>query len=148
MAKVWVVAADAAKARLFESEQRSAKDMHELETWVNPELRQPAHDLTSDRPGRSFDSGGEGRHALAESSDVKEVESERFARELVKWLEHSYHEQRFNHLVIAAAPHFLGLLRQNMSKSLHQVISCEISKDICHLTKPEQIRQHLPDFLY
>lgn len=148
MTKVWVVAADAAKARLFESDQRTGQNLRELESWVNPELRLAEQELTTDRAGRGSNSSGEGRHALADSGDVKEVEAERFARELVKWLEHSYHEQRFAHLLVAAAPHFLGLLRQRMSKVLHESISAEISKDICHLEKPEQIRSHLPDFLY
>lgn len=148
MAKAWVVVADAARARIFETDQRSAKEMRELETWVNPELRLSGQELTEDRPGRDMDASGEGRHALVEASDVKEVESERFARELVKWLEHSYHEQRYSHLVVAAAPHFLGLLRQGMSKALRESISTEVAKDICHLSKPAQIRAHLPDFLY
>ncbi|MBK1735752.1 hypothetical protein CKO15_10775 [Halorhodospira abdelmalekii] len=148
MATVWVVAADAARARLFSSAQRTGKSLEELATWVNPELRVPSRELTTDRPGRTFDSTGEGRHALADPTDVKEVESERFARELVKRLEQAYHEHKFAHLVIAAAPHFLGLIRQQLPRTLRAAISVEIDKDICHLERPEQIRSHLPDFLY
>ncbi|MFP4648391.1 MAG: host attachment protein [Halorhodospira sp.] len=146
MAKTWVVVADAARARVFESDRRSGEPMHERETWVNPELRLPAHERVTDRQGRM--AAGEGRHAMEPSTDLKEVEAERFARELVRWLEQAWQQGRFEHLVLAAAPHFLGQIRHYLDNSLRGAVSYEIDKDLCHMERPEQIRKHLPDFLY
>ncbi|MCG5539653.1 MULTISPECIES: host attachment protein [unclassified Halorhodospira] len=148
MSKVWVVAADAAQARVFASDQRSGQSLQEVETWVNPELRVPAHELVTDRPGRISESAGGGRHAMDPPTDIKEVESDRFARELVRWLEQAHQQKRFEHLVVAAAPHFLGQVRHHLDGGLKAAISHEVDKDICHLERPEQIRKHLPDFLF
>ncbi len=147
MATTWVVAADAARARIFESERRSGEPMQERETWVNPELRLPAHELVTDEPGRGGGAGDE-RHAMDPSTDHKEVEAERFARELVQWLEQARQQGRFDHLVVAAAPHFLGQLRHRMGGSLKAAITHEVDKDLCRLERPDQVRKHLPDFLY
>ncbi len=147
MATIWVVAADAARARIFESRNRSGNDLREIETWVNPELRIPAHERVTDRPGRAYDSGGEGRHAMSEGGELKEVESDRFARELVSWLDDALQQHRFQHLMIAAAPHFLGQIRHHLDGHLKGCLTGEIDKDICHLERPDQVRKHLPDFL-
>ena len=66
MARTWVVAADAARARIFESEKRSGASMQERETWVNPELRLPAQELVTDEPGR----GGGAAGAFAAGGDA------------------------------------------------------------------------------
>ncbi|MBK1726570.1 host attachment protein [Halorhodospira neutriphila] len=147
MARVWVVAADAARARVFESANRTGHALREVETWVNPEVRQHAQALGADRPGRVNDSSGPGRHAMEPPTDLKEVEAERFARELAKWLDQARNEQRFEHLVIAAPPHFLGQIRHSLSAQLRAMVSSEVGKDLCHLERPEQVREHLPDFL-
>jgi hypothetical protein len=59
---LWVLVADAARARLFQVEQPqqvlSAALGQEL---IGSNLR--SREIASDRPGRTFDSGGEGRHA-------------------------------------------------------------------------------------
>ncbi len=148
MTKTWVVAADAARARILEAENRSGNPLREIDTWVNPELRLPGREQVTDRPGRGFDQGGEGRHAMDDPTDIKEVESDRFARELMRWLGQAHQEGRFQHLVVAAAPHFLGQLRHHLDGTLKQAVTSEINKDVSRLDKPDQIRKHLPDFLY
>ncbi len=147
MARTWVVAADAARARIFESEKRSGASMQERETWVNPELRLPAQELVTDEPGRGGGASGE-RHAIDPSADLKEVEAERFARELAQWLERARQRGQFDYLLVAAEPHFLGQLRHRMGGALRATITHEIDKDLCRLERPDQVRKHLPDFLY
>ncbi len=148
MGKVWVIAADAARARIFEADQRTGKGLREVETWVNPEMRNRSAELASDRPGRSWAASGDGRHAMDEPTDPKEVEAQRFAREVLERLNQAFQQKHFHHLVVAAAPHFLGLLRAGLSGGLKKTVSVELDKDLCHLERPEQIREHLPDFLY
>ena len=63
MSELWVLVADQSRARFFTvADSRSAlQDMGEL---VHPEARDREQTLTSDRPGRAFDSKGQGRHAM------------------------------------------------------------------------------------
>ena len=85
---------------------------------------------------------------MDEPTDPKEVEAQRFSRELLERLNRALQEGRFSHLVVAAAPHFLGLLRAGLNGRLKQAVSVELDKDLSHLERPEQIRGHLPDFLF
>lgn len=46
--------------------------MEELEGLKHPASRAHERDLISDRPGRSFDSFGSGRHAMEEEVSLKQ----------------------------------------------------------------------------
>ena len=61
-------------------------------------------------------------------------------------LEESRSRNEFEHLLIMAGPHFLGLLREEMSPALHKLVVHEISKNLAHQSL-EDIRKHLPDIL-
>ena len=146
MSKVWVVVADSSRARVLESPNRVGP-LTEVESLQNPEARAMNKDLNTDKPGRSFDSAGQGRHAMEPGIDAKQVEAIQFARRLRHFLKEQSEAKKFNKLVLAAAPDFLGLLRDNLDKVVREKISVEQDKDLVKET-PEKIRESLPDFLY
>lgn len=136
MTTIWILAANSGKATLFVAESPKSQLM-ELETFTNPEVRVRQAELTSDRPGRSFDSHGEGRHAMAVETNPKEHEQISFARTIVNRLERGRKENAYNRLIVVAAPGFLGLLRANYSAPLNELLTEEIDKDYTALRAAE-----------
>lgn len=141
----WIVVADSARARFFSVDSPTAP-LTPIEHLVHPESRLHDRDLTSDRPGRSFDSEGEGRHATGTSVSPKEQESIRFARTVADHLEQGRREGNYDRLIVVADPRFLGELRDAVGTEIEKLVSLELNKD---LTKEadEDIRRHLPERL-
>lgn len=144
MSKRWIVVADQSKARFFTvSEPRGPLlDIGELQ---QPSARDKAQTLTSDRPGRSFDSAGQGHHAMGTSVEPKEQEAMRFAKQITEYLNTASNEGRCNRLLLVAGPPFLGVLRAQLD-SLSNMSITEIEKNLGQFNARE-IRSHLPDRL-
>ncbi|PXX11852.1 protein required for attachment to host cells [Nitrosomonas ureae] len=145
MTKIWVLVANSGNATLFTADSPTAS-LTELMNFDNPSARVKQMELSSDRPGRSFDSHGEGRHAMAVEVEPKEQEQIRFAKLIVDRLEQGRVENAFERLVVVAAPTFLGLLRAHFNAPLSSLLSMEIDKDYTAL-RPEELRTRLPERL-
>ncbi|WP_293005169.1 host attachment protein [Nitrosomonas sp.] len=145
MTKIWILIANSGNATLFTADSPTAS-LTELMTFDNPDARVKQMELSSDRPGRSFDSHGEGRHAMATEVEPKEQEQIRFAKLIVDRLEQGRVENAFERLVVVAAPAFLGLLRTNFNAPLSSLLSLEIDKDYTSL-RPDELRARLPERL-
>lgn len=141
MGKTWVVVAASSRARIFSLEGGEA--LKELEDLTKPSARQHETDLTSDLPGRSFDSAGEGRHAMEEPTSPKHREAIEFSREVAARLDQARTRNELERLAIVAAPAFLGLLRQHFTPELAKAVVLEIDKDLSRADSTE-IRDHLP----
>ncbi len=138
--KYWVVVAESSHARIFHCSKPGAALVEET-ALVHPESRLHAQDIHSDLPGRVFDSGGEGRHAMSPDTDPKRHEAEVFARELIAHIESGRTSGKFEELVLAAAPACLGLLRERMSSALRQRVIHTVSKNLVHEDKAVITRQ-------
>ena len=141
----WVVAADSSRARILSCQNRQGH-LEEVEALVRPESRLHGQALQSDGPGRAFDSGGQGRHAMEPKVDVKQQEAIRFAKQVCDTLTAAHGQGRFSKLYIVAAPAFLGLLRDGLHAPVHQAIAGSVAKNMASHGLDE-IRSHLPDFL-
>jgi protein required for attachment to host cells len=131
MPDTWIIVANNACARIFSRGQRQTR-LREVADLVHPAGRMTQleqHD--KDRPGRSFDSRGAGRHALEPQTGHKLKEATLFARQMADYLEQ--HEREFEELIIVCAPRLLGLLRKQMSKPLAARIRREIRKSIVYM---------------
>jgi protein required for attachment to host cells len=138
--KYWVVVAESSHARIFHCNRPGAA-LEEETALVHPESRLHAQDIHSDLPGRAFDSGGEGRHAMSREIDPKRHEAEVFARELISHIESARTSRKFDELIIAASPAFLGLLRERMSSALRQRVIHTVAKNLVHEDKAVITRQ-------
>ena len=145
MSKIWVVVADEAKSRIL-STDKTTEPLIELDELISPEATMSKQDLVSDKSGRSFDSGGQGRHAMGDKTDPKEQVAIRFAKELAAYLERNRQKKAYIKLFVIAAPHFLGLLRKELSKGVSELVSLEVDKNLTTLD-PKSIRKHLPQYL-
>jgi len=127
----WIIVADNSCARIF------ARGKQQTRLLEIADLSHPAGRMTqvaqhdSDRPGRSYDSAGKGRHAMEPRTSRKQKESALFAKQIAEFTE--LHKAEFDDLIIVCAPGLLGLLRKQMDKSVTAKIAREIRKDIAHM---------------
>ena len=145
MSHAWIVVADAARARIFSAEGPVAP-IESLEQLVSPEARLHDRDLASDRPGRSFDGAGAGRHGTDAATSPKEHEAHRFAKTIADHLEQGRIVDSYTRLILVAEPHFLGLLRKAISPETTGLITYELDKDLSKFD-PKDIRKRLPEHL-
>ena len=86
MSGAWVLVADSGRARIFQT-GKGHGELSEVEDLLNPAAREHERDLTADGKGRTFDRGGEGRHAMEDRTTMKEHETESFAARVSDFLE-------------------------------------------------------------
>lgn len=125
----WVVVASASQADIYLRQKRfsALEIVHRLK---EPDARAKEQDLSSDAPGRSFDSHGSGRHAMEPDHTGREHLREDFARRIAAEVESGRAADHFQHLMIVASPDMLGALREQLSAAARQLVSLEISKDL------------------
>lgn len=140
----WLIVANSSLARIFKIEKKHA--LVEMEVLEHPESRLHNRDLTSDKPGRDFESAGMGRHSLEPHSTPKEQEFNNFAKHIAHYLDNALNKGEFERLYISASPALLGLLRRALHPSTQKAISGELDKDMTQM-KPDEIAHHLP-FLF
>ena len=144
MSKLWVVVADQSKARIFtiDDPRGALLEVCELE---HPEALEREQKLTSDRPGRSFDSMGHGRHAMGAKVEPGKQETIRFAKQVADYVQAAHNKGRFDRMLLVAGPPILGALRENL-KGLSGVKISEFEKNLGQYDAAE-IRKHLPERL-
>jgi protein required for attachment to host cells len=159
MQKTWIVAADSNRARIFELS--SDDSLREIEDMYNPEGRESEREQTSDARGRfgqgaqggrggagdAVSPGGHGQaHTAEPEQSAREHDVAMFSKQLVRYLDQARNEQRFDKLRVIAAPKFLGLIRQNMTKEVQKMVESEIPKEIAGLDSNamEQYLRQLP----
>jgi Protein required for attachment to host cells len=136
-----VVVAESSRAIVYAMENKG-RPMRELVDMIHSESRLHEQELISDRPGRTFDSKGFGRHAKETGIHAKEQEAIKFASRITDYIESERNKHNFNCLVLIATPDFLGLLRKSLSKEAHKLIAKEIDKNLV-LMDEASIREYL-----
>lgn len=125
--KTWILAANASHAHLLENEG-PGKRLRLVESFTHPEARAKAAELVTDRPGKAAD--GSALHDMAPSTDPKETEAQHFSLEIARKLDHGRASHAFDRLVIAAPPHFLGLVQNSLSAQTSKTISQTSNKNL------------------
>jgi protein required for attachment to host cells len=133
---IWLLIADSARARLFIVDRRE-QSLAVLGEWSDDVASGKAQDIQADRPGRTFDSAGQGRHAMEPTSSPKGVAKSRFVAMLADNLAVEARQQAFDELHVIAAPRTLGELRELLDASVKARIASEEAKDLTQLSKPE-----------
>ena len=141
MSKLWVVVAESSRARIFSVVNRISP-LNEIDDMLNPAARSHDRDLTSDLPGRTFDSAGVGRHSMEPSVDPKKNEIAVFAKKVSERLGSARKAGEFDELILICSPEFLGLLRQNFDDVLKKHVTRTINKNLVHKDEA-QIREYL-----
>ena len=134
-ARTWIVLADAATARVYEP-QAGRREWKLIAELVHPQSRAKESELGRDKPGRVKQSTGS-RAAMEPPTPRKEVEIEKFAREIAKALDDALVRKAYDRLVLVAPPEFVGILRKLLSERVERCIATTVEKDYLHLDLPE-----------
>jgi protein required for attachment to host cells len=126
---MWILVAHRGGARLFEN-KGPGKGLNLLHDIPHPEGRLKNKEIGSDRPGRSFDSHGQGRHALSTEQEPTAHVAEQFAKQLSSILDDGRNQQRYRKLVLVAEPRFLGNLRAALSSPTAALVTATVDKDL------------------
>lgn len=135
--KTWIVVANRSEARIFYSDPKKNRDVDFIKKMENPRGRLKAGDINADRPGAFAPMAfGHGSGREARVSPTEQVALD-FCKEIVDSLELARGQNQFEELIIFADPHFLGLMRNQMSKELRKMVSREEAKDLSVVTSDE-----------
>lgn len=127
--KRWIVVGDSSRCRIFSQEKRFG-ELTYVDELEHAASRLSDADLISDRPGRSFDSAGQGRHAMEPRTEPQTEQAVRFARRIATMLDRGRVENRFESVVLMLEPSFLGILREHLTKGLRPRVESEIAVNL------------------
>ncbi len=97
-----------------------------------------------DSPARAFDRVGPGRHAMDGGRDLHEQEEVKFLERVANHVAEAEKQGAFAHLVIAAPPRALGILRTALPAEVKAKVKAETAKDL--LGEPDaRLRAHLDE---
>jgi len=151
MQTTWIVTANNGRARIYaQKDQNSA--LMEVEDMVNPSQRGRVSDIDTDQLGqlaasKSMKSVGAATQPSGYEPNQTPLEhqAELFGRSVAEYLQQAYAQNRFQNLIIAAGPEFLGLLRKLLDKQVAGAISQELNKDYTNVSQHDllaQLKQH------
>ena len=138
----WFLDADGRRARLFLETRRGA-ELRDL--WSDDINEDDLYD-PQDRPPRSFDRVGAGRHAMDKGRSLHEQEEVNFLKRVADKITQAEKQNGFDHLVIAAPPRALGILRDLLPDNVKARVRAETPKDLVDET-PAQLRERLTELL-
>jgi protein required for attachment to host cells len=136
MTTQWNVVADVTEARVYQrkdgldAQPQTGPEL--IEDLLHPEGHLRNQDLKTDRPGRSSSDASSQQQGFAQRPAAGDVERERFAEEVGRFLERSHQARRFDELALVAPPKFLGDLRRHLGKGAHQAVIAELPQGLMH----------------
>lgn len=142
----WILIADAARARIVRNDG-PGRGVEAVKGLTFEQERLKSGDLMADKPGRTFDSVGAGRHSVEFSSDAVREQDRTFAGSLVSVLQVALARGDFDRLVVIAPPRALGDLRSALTAPLKAVLHAELGKDLTHVPNSE-LAAHLEAVLF
>lgn len=132
----WVLVADGARAKVYHNDG-PGKGLAEVPGTEFADAHPATRDINADRPGRTFDRGGEGRHAKEPPSDPHREAKRKFAKQVADLLQDGLNRGAYDRLVLVAPPKALGDLRRQVGKGVQAKVSGELAKDLTHLSVHE-----------
>jgi protein required for attachment to host cells len=143
--RTWLLIADGSRAKVFES-IGAHKMLHEIDDMALAIDLPKSGEILADKPGRTFDSVGAGRHAKENPTDPHRHLKRVFATKVVGELRRAMLAKRFDRLILVAPPAFLGDLREELPKDLKDKVADEVTSDLTN-TPEQQLQTHPKDIL-
>ena len=126
----WIVVADESRANIY-TRKAKRSPLIELLALENEMGRRKTGEIMSDRGGRSFDSFGAGRHTMAaEKADPKKHSATVFAKQIAERIAKVTHDGSCRGYALIAAPRFLGMLREAVSRQCSVPPFKTVDKDV------------------
>lgn len=141
----WILIADGTRARIAWNDG-PGRGVQFLDRAELRGRNRPGREIMSDRPGRTFDSAGQGRHALELPTDPREHERQVFLNDVAALLDREHQRGRYDRLVLVAPPKALGTLRDALSDAARAKVTGEIDKNLTNIPV-HRIAEHLGSVL-
>jgi protein required for attachment to host cells len=125
---IYLVVADSSQANIYLTD-KTLGTLDLVVEQAHPSSRLTRAELDSDKAG-SANSAGRGYHSLGGDSSSHQHESEEFARNIGKFLHSEHLAGKFDQLLIAAPPHFLGELRLHLSPDCTRALGKTVNKNL------------------
>ncbi|MCD2517250.1 host attachment protein [Massilia sp. G4R7] len=160
MPTTWIIAANAGRVRFF-AEADSKEPLQELEDMVSPAAQLRTEDTETDKlsptaaSGTRHNIGGNEGAGMAHNAKAgapnklyqpaqtpDQHAADLFAKDVAEYLLKAHNEGRYQQLVLAASPEFLGVLRTKLNPAVQGAIKTEVNKDYTH-SSAQQLREQL-----
>lgn len=141
-APIWVVVADAGRARVMESDGPEGR-LTELEDLLNPGARLQEHEAVADRKGRVMQGAAHVGQSFEPHHTQASHEADNFAKEICGKLETARQQKKVSTVYLVADPTFLGMLRKHLEPATRLMIREEIASDLTRMPVAD-IRKVLP----
>lgn len=138
MTTTWILSANRSSASLFESNW-PGKLMRRIQDIPHLKGRLQNQDIDTDKPGRVFDSFGQGRHSTSSKQDPTEHIAQQFALSLAEILNKGRLSHAYDRLVIIAGPNFLGILRAALNENTASLIVQSVNKELCDVKEKDLV---------
>jgi protein required for attachment to host cells len=143
--RTWILITDGARARVV----LNTGPGHGIEAVDGFDFRSPnlaSRAIEADRPGRTFDSQGPGRHHKEPSRTAHDRQEQEFVTQLAGFIDDQLKKDSFDRLILVAAPRALGDLRAAISDSVRNTVIAEVDKDLTHIPN-DRLAKFLEDVL-
>jgi protein required for attachment to host cells len=141
--KLCFVIADGGHARFVRPASDNA--LHTFEAVDSVTLHKRDHDLVSDRPGRSFESGAVARHAYTPRTDPQEMAKDQFTHEVARMVNATSAADEFHEFVVVAPSHVLSELTDALDAATKAKLLGSLAKDLVH-TPDHELWPHLKEW--
>jgi len=139
--KTWVLCADARHAQVMTYDVAGKRLLPvDGTTWT----AEPPSEY-ADEAGVMQSRVGSGRATISRADPALQAEIA-FAKSIVGHMTEALDAGRFDRLIIAAAPHMLGVLREEITPDLRVAIHAEVGKDLAN-SDPEKVMRSLESIL-
>jgi protein required for attachment to host cells len=137
----WILLADAQTSHVFvhEGPGKGLARSPVLSLTADPPVEY------SDHPGRSFSSHGHGSSGMQRRDPSTQAEA-LFARTIATRLAEQVRASAFDRLILIAAPHMLGALREALDDDVATKVAAEIDKDLTKVSVHD-LPGHLTDVI-
>jgi protein required for attachment to host cells len=130
MEREWIIVASRDEVRIFKYAGPNKLEL--LRDIGNPLGLARAHELVTDKPGRSTDNRMRARHSYSTEQTKRERVLIDFYRDIVEILDKAWLNHEYEALTIIAEPRLLGIIRELLPTNLKRVLKREIAKDLSY----------------
>lgn len=134
--RTWILAADSAKAKLFEWLPQN-HSLQEIACIDEEDARKPERDLRSDRSGHGAGFNSKVRYTLEEHSSYKQQASDIFLHKLAQFLDAPDIQTEFDALVVVAPTNIYQTIQGELSPNGQHKITKHHAKNLTNMPKPE-----------
>lgn len=139
---ILVVVADSSHARILTASTRD-DSLSEITDLVHSASRQAETELISDDRGSGKSPESSGGYSMGHEKDSHKQQKKIFAHELCFEVNKLIKNDNIGGIYLIASPEFTGILRQEMSKKILNLLVAKIEKNLVKQSI-EDIRSHLP----